>query len=120
MKPNKFDVFYWWGLLFSSIPLLIIFFVISILKAFLPDYQSVHMVIVKEVINIEQEPKPETNTKVEEILPVKKVLPKVTVQDTGHHTGHHTVHHTGHHTVQDTVQVVKKIVQLPDTIKKLD
>jgi hypothetical protein len=116
MKPNKFDVFYWWGLLFSSIPLLIIFFVIGILKAFLPDYQSVHMVIVKEVINIEQEPKPETNTKVEEILPVKKVLPKVTVQD----TGHHTVHHTGHHTVQDTVQVVKKIVELPDTIKKLE
>ncbi len=112
MKPNKFDIFYWWGLFFSSIPLLLVFVGFGMLSAFLPKNTSVEKIIVTEVINIEQEPKSETNTKVEEVLPIKKVIPKVTVQDTGHHTGHHTV--------QDTVQVVKKIVQLPDTIKKLD
>ena len=84
----------------------------GMLSAFLPKNTSVEKIIVTEVINIEQEPKSETNTKVEEVLPIKKVIPKVTVQD----TGHHTVHHTG----QDTVQVVKKIVGLPDTIKKLN
>jgi hypothetical protein len=109
MKPNKFDIFYWWGILFSSIPLMIIFIGFGVLSAFLPKNTSVEKIVVTEVINIEQEPKSETNTKVGEVLPIKKVIPKVTVQDTGHHTGHHTV--------QDTAK--KSVSTVTDTTKKL-
>jgi len=116
MKPSKFDIFYWWGIIFSSIPVIILVVLIGVGINLFTSSVKVQKVIVTEVINIEQEPQKEVvqdTPKVEQ-----KTTTRVIVEPTVHHTVQDTVQDTVHHTVQDTI---KKIVStVTDTTKKID
>jgi hypothetical protein len=104
MKPSKFDIFYWWGIIFSSIPVIILVVLIGVGINLFTSSVQVQKVIVTEVINIEQEPQKEL------IQDTPKVEPKTTTRV--------IVEPTVHHTVQDTI---KKIVStVTDTTKKID
>ena len=108
MKPSKFDIFYWWGIFFSSIPLMLIFIVIGVFSSYLHNKTSVDRIVVTEVINIEPEPK------IEIIDNTPKVEPKTPATEIVKSTVHHTVQDTVHHTVQDSTKI--KVVS--DTTKK--
>jgi len=115
---NKFDMFFWVGLTYTLIPFLLVTIGSSILIDSLDTEGGNPKVEKKEIYVEPQQPVVIGESKTKEVITTPKSVvvitpkPKVTAQD----TAQDTVHHTG----QDTVQVVKKIVELPDTIKKLD
>lgn len=115
MKPSKFDIFYWWGIIFSSIPVVISVVLIGVGINLLTSNVESQKVIVTQVVNIEQEPQKEVvqdTPKVEQ-----KTTTRVIVEPTVHHTVQDTGHHTVHHTEQDTTK--KMVTTVTDTTKKL-
>lgn len=111
MKPSKFDIFYWWGIIFSSVPVVISVALIGVGINLFTSSVQVQKVIVTEVINIEQEPQKEV------VQDTPKVEQKTTTRVIVEPTVHHTVQDTGHHTVQDTTK--KMVTTVTDTTKKL-
>lgn len=110
MKPSKFDIFYWWGIIFSSVPVVISVSLIGVGINLFTSSVKVQKVIVTEVINIEQEPQKEVvqdTPKVEQKTTTRVIVEPV----------HHTVQDTAHHTVQDTTK--KMVTTVTDTTKKL-
>lgn len=105
---NKFDVFFWIGLVYTTIPV----FLVLIASTILIDIYNVDnksKVVKKEIYVEPQQPAVLGESKIKEAINTQKPVvviipkPKVTVQDT----------------VQDTAQVIKQVPdQLVDSTKK--
>ena len=106
---NKFDVFFWIGLVYTTIPV----FLVVISSTILIDIYNVDnnksKVVKKEIYVEPQQPVVIGESKIKEVINTQKPVvviipkPKVTVQDTA----------------QDTAQVIKQVPdQVVDSTKK--